>query len=402
MEEGRLNVVELQNAQLLYQGEGPGVRTVEVEPRVGQEDVEALLTLRQVHAELKGDETAAPAVETLRRISACPVEGVDADRLPLIHSLGEGGFSIVELRRFGPGTERAAELLGASSTGLCATKHMKPASSDAQALYGERLLRSEGALLLALSHPNIMRTAGCVPGPNGLPMLVTEYLPGESLLQRLRSRQPYDAWTALEWLMGISRAMAHAHSASGGPVAHRDLKLENILLSSRGEAKVCDWGLATLMRGAHEKGELPASPTTAVARSSPALHTGQTGCERYMAPENFRCEPYNETVDVFSFGILAYEVLARTRAYEELYLTSEMIGSAVANKGLRPSMPASWPESLRSLLSVCWHAEPQRRPAFAHITSALQAIRGSAPDMATLEFASSRQNRLGCSNCNVG
>lgn len=111
--------------------------------------------------------------------------------------------------------------------------------------------------------------------------------------------------------------------------------------------------------------------------------TGQTGSCMYMAPEVFRNLPYNEKVDVFSFGVLLYEVFSRTLTLttatnmRELRLrgmdTPAGYAAYVAD-GYRPPRPNAMPEALYGLICACWHQDPLLRPAMADVAEQLQAL----------------------------
>ena len=93
--------------------------------------------------------------------------------------------------------------------------------------------------------------------------------------------------------------------------------------------------------------------------------TGKTGSCRYMAPEVWAARNYDHRADIFSFGVLAYEVLARKRAYSDKYMTMEQVAAAVEkDSSFRPSLPKAWPEPLADLISACWHEDPLDRPNF--------------------------------------
>jgi hypothetical protein len=83
---------------------------------------------------------------------------------------------------------------------------------------------------------------------------------------------------------------------------------------------------------------------------------------------------YDTKVDVFSFGVLAWEVLSRKRAYHNLYFTADQIAEGVATRGLRPTLPSSWPRELKLLLESAWLDEPAARPEFGTIVETIKAI----------------------------
>eukprot|EP00304_Pavlova_gyrans_P011894 CAMPEP_0206044028 /NCGR_PEP_ID=MMETSP1466-20131121/11350_1 /ASSEMBLY_ACC=CAM_ASM_001126 /TAXON_ID=44452 /ORGANISM="Pavlova gyrans, Strain CCMP608" /LENGTH=567 /DNA_ID=CAMNT_0053418907 /DNA_START=24 /DNA_END=1727 /DNA_ORIENTATION=+ len=108
--------------------------------------------------------------------------------------------------------------------------------------------------------------------------------------------------------------------------------------------------------------------------------TGQTGSLIYMAPENYRGEAYTHTVDQYSFGILAYELLRRERAYIDTYLSMAMIAQEAAGKRqLRPKLPSKWPAPVKELLQRCWHADADVRPDFKEVAGTIATWR-ETPD----------------------
>jgi len=106
--------------------------------------------------------------------------------------------------------------------------------------------------------------------------------------------------------------------------------------------------------------------------------TRMTGTARYMAPECHELstvDVYTNSVDVFSFGIMAYEMLAGKRAYEDMErLTMDQIAKAVHTRGLRPTMPKEWSPQIRSLLERAWHADAAQRPTFKALAHEIQAM----------------------------
>ena len=115
-----------------------------------------------------------------------------------------------------------------------------------------------------------------------------------------------------------------------------------------GELKIFDFGLSSELR--REK------------MVSNGLYnlTGNTGSRRYMAPEVAREEPYNETVDIYSFGVLLWEMLAAQKAFDGYSIETHDI--LVAQVGERPDIPSSWPEPIQDLIAECWAHDYKSRP----------------------------------------
>lgn len=374
---------------------------------------------------------APPWLDQLRALSASDVELRDAD-LEFERHLGEGAFATVELHSLKAdiGEPRSRQLWEAFPTGRVALKRSKGPAGAAQL---ELAIRTEGALLRMVPHHNIVTSVGCTyiaplpraAGGSGRSaaggsggggealVLVEEFLSGGSLRDQLRSGR-YSAAQALNWIIDVAAALAALHGAAV-PVAHRDLKPDNVLLDQSGAAKLVDFGLARLMARPLEPAPAalaaesartdgadgadgPAacvslahiSVRTPEPRAEDRAYTQQTGSERYMAPENYAGRRYDQRVDTFSFAVVAYELLSRSRAYEGLHLTSEQIAGAVAAKGLRPALPARWPGGVRGLLSRCWAHDACERPAMGEVLSELGAFRDAHGD-AELEALFGRQ-----------
>lgn len=103
------------------------------------------------------------------------------------------------------------------------------------------------------------------------------------------------------------------------------------------------------------------------------VNAGETGTYRWMAPEVIRHEPYSTAADVYSFGIVLWELLTRERPFKGM--TPIQAAFAVARQGYRPTLPSQTPQPLADLIRACWHEDQMRRPTFGAIIQALTAIR---------------------------
>ncbi|KAJ1627239.1 kinase-like domain-containing protein [Pavlovales sp. CCMP2436] len=196
------------------------------------------------------------------------------------------------------------------------------------------------------------------------------YASGGTLLTKINAGG-YSTDEAYGWLTDVARGMDHLHQRKmvvGQALCHQDLKLENILIATDGFIS----GSSTLQPDS-ARSLLPTGQKTL----RHAVTTGQTGTNRYMAPENWCATAYgksfNAKVDVFSFAILAWELLSKKCAYENLFLTGEMLAEGVTISGLRPPLPPKWPVELKQLLGECWAEDSSRRPEFAEIAQRFAA-----------------------------
>jgi hypothetical protein len=163
-----------------------------------------------------------------------------------------------------------------------------------------RRFRKEALTLSRLSHPNI-GTIFDFDTEDGVDFLVMEYLPGPSLAQKLEAgplREP----EICELGGQIAMAMAEAHEHG---VIHRDLKPGNVILTTRGIAKVLDFGLARLLQPSVEDG-----------LTATATQTHAVGTLPYMAPEQLRGEPADARTDIHGLGAVLYEMATGRRPFD--------------------------------------------------------------------------------------
>ena len=162
----------------------------------------------------------------------------------------------------------------------------------------------EARATAGLNHPNLL-TVHDVGIENDRPYLVTELLEGETLRRMLRHGRPAPA-SAVAWSMDVARGLAAAHNKN---VVHRDLKPDNVFLTTDNRVKILDFGLAKILET-----EISTEEETAALSSDTAAGT-LLGTMGYMAPEQLRGDPVDTRTDVFSFGCVLYEMLSGTRPF---------------------------------------------------------------------------------------
>ncbi|KNC50742.1 TKL/RIPK protein kinase [Thecamonas trahens ATCC 50062] len=228
-----------------------------------------------------------------------------------------------------------------------AVKQLHDAESMGQAARAEFVHEAE--LMAGLRHPNVVRFIGASLDADS-PCLVTELLEGGSLYSLLHTKRSF----AVDWPLvvriasDVAAGMAYLHACEP-PVVHRDLKSPNVLLDRSLRAKIADFGL-----------------TKAIAETG--VHT-TAGTARWAAPELLRNEAYGHKVDVYSFGVLLWEMCTRSVPYRELD-NNQVIFRALRG-GARPTIPDYVPPTLAALMSEAWAEDPTVRPAFVDIVARL-------------------------------
>jgi serine/threonine protein kinase len=159
----------------------------------------------------------------------------------------------------------------------------------------------------------------------------------------------------------IARAVKYLHNKQH--IVQRDLKARNVLVDSSLNAKVADFGLSREIQA-----------------SGPEAHLTACGTPAWTAPEVVRGERYTDKVDVYSFGIIMWELISRKEPYGGKKGIS--VAYAAAQQGTRPEIPAFSPAPYTELMKHCWADQPQDRPTFNSILSRLFAMKKSADSLA--------------------
>jgi serine/threonine protein kinase len=226
-----------------------------------------------------------------------------------------------------------------------------------------RRFEQEARAASALNHPNIV-TIYEIGEIDDRRFIVTEYVEGETLRQRAAKapQQRIRLSEALEVASQVAAALQAAHETG---ITHRDIKPENVMARKDGLVKVLDFGLAKLIRGNGEsdveKISHPALPTSHSPLSSLTTPGIVMGTTSYMSPEQARGEKVDHRTDIFSLGVMLYEMLAGRRPFEGA-TASDVMAAVLTNEpvplvDIAPEVPIN----LWRIVRRCLEKEPERR-----------------------------------------
>ncbi|CAB9516218.1 Probable LIM domain-containing serine/threonine-protein kinase DDB [Seminavis robusta] len=316
-----------------------------------------------------------------------------------------------------------------------ALKHLRPGLKD---VYDKRTFNCaavdlvwEAQFLLSVQHPNIIKLRGfAVAGPSGYRsgkhngyFLILDQLP-ETMEQRLIAwrkrvkkykavknslvskmilkKNRETASSKLDELLGeryavayeICGAMEYLHERR---MVQRDLKISNLGFDVRGDVKLFDFGLSRWL----PTSLLRDSIKTREAVLEESFHMSSVGTRMYMAPEVILRQPYSTRVDVYSFGILLWEILALADPTTWCLCDDSKEAVEKAAPKMPDQMPLCpcWPEPLQDTMKSCLSAQPNKRPSFTAIRKvfreelqvAVASIRSTGlplPDVSDLKYAS--------------
>ncbi|HUR42418.1 MAG TPA: serine/threonine-protein kinase, partial [Verrucomicrobiae bacterium] len=227
-----------------------------------------------------------------------------------------------------------------------AIKFLSDHVADAAA---RRRFQREAQTASSLNHPHIV-TVHDVGEDDGRQYLVTEFVDGGTLRDWAQRTKP--TWRqSIELLTGVADGLAAAHAAG---IVHRDIKPENILVAKNGYAKLADFGLAKLWE---TTGHEDVTRTRSAGHTRPGMIVGTLA---YMSPEQAAGQPVDARSDIFSFGVVLYELLAGRRPFEGA-TDLERLQALVSRPALPLADSLNVPVGLRQAIEKALEKDPADR-----------------------------------------
>ena len=270
---------------------------------------------------------------------------IKSNTIKILRKIGEGGSSEIFLGMY-RGTQIAEKRLHLINK----EKNIKE-------------FKREVSSFITLHHPYLLLFLGVITEPKRL-SIITEYCPGGNLHELLyKKKYIYLSWKVRKkFLLQIAIGMNFLHTKNP-PILHRDLKSLNIFLtndmkksSDITDVKIADFGLSVK----YEKN---------------CFLTESVGTCHWMAAEVIKSQKYSNKADVYSYGIIIWEVCTREMPYE--YIGNNNILYRVCAKGERPNLkriPSDTPEQIIQLMKMCWDQDPNKRPNFDSIIEFIKDI----------------------------
>lgn len=328
MEKAKTEIKEQKKNEIIIQESNSIQEPKEMNKNDPKKDKEAWM--KEQFKKLEEEEKAQSAIT-----DSIPLELAPED-INIGEFLGEGVYSEV-YKGFCYGTQ-------------VAVKKFKNQGFDPELL---NQVRKEVRIMKSIRHPNLLLFLGACTKPGYL-MIVTELM--EQSFHDLDNSKK-DLFTKLRMAKEAAKGISWLHSLVPA-IIHRDLKPENILCDESGKVvKVADFGLSLVKDHSKQEAE-----EMKKIRGSPA----------FMSPEALLGNELTPKTDVYSFGMILWELLSGQSPYENFEIESfEQLIEEICEKGTREKIPTDCPPTLKRLIESCWQNDPNQRPNFLEIIQQL-------------------------------
>ncbi|XP_069952975.1 mitogen-activated protein kinase kinase kinase 7-like isoform X2 [Cherax quadricarinatus] len=257
---------------------------------------------------------------------------IDADEVHFLESIGKGSFGVV---------------YKALWRGLTVAVKKVETESEVNAFC------NEVQQLARVQHENIIYLYGACTS-DFQKCLIIEYADGGSLYHLLHNspNTEYNLAHGISWLLQCAKAVSYLHAIQPRPLLHRDLKPPNLLLTKGAKIlKVCDFGTACELS---------------------TIMSDNRGSAAWMAPEVFEGKLYTEKCDVYSWGIILWEVMTRRVPFADLGLAVRIMWAV--HQKQRPPLVTGCPKLLENLMKRCWDHNQARRPRMEEVVEKISVV----------------------------
>jgi len=263
-------------------------------------------------------------------------------------------------------------------------------SNAEQFVIGAEDLVHETALLATLDHPNIISLHGRAAGHlqdaftlNDGYFILLDRLKKETLKDYIGEWWRYPEFyihgptvRQLDIALAITEAIAYLHSKD---IVYRDLKPANVGFDNQGVVKLFDFGFAV---GLPPENDLDAN-------NPGGLLFDKCGTPRYMAPEVGLELGYRTAADVYSYGIMLWEMCSLTKPFAEFKCPVDFERAVYVHEGARPSVKKHWPALLNATIKKCWSTRPSKRPSIASVKESLRTVKENLSASAQVAYENS-------------
>jgi len=208
----------------------------------------------------------------------------------------------------------------------------------------------EVSIMRKLSHPNIVNFVGACTDPL---CILTEFYANGNLWVLLRKKASEFTWERIHRTASeLAQGMNYLHNEVN--LIHRDLKSPNVLMDAEWNVKIADFGFTRV-------------------KSETQKMTGQRGTPEWMSPEVVRSQWYSEKADVYSYGIILWELVVRQKPFTGKRDFFSIVTAVIG--GERPPLPTGrCPDAYCELMEKCWDADPEKRPGFEAVLACLSQM----------------------------
>jgi serine/threonine protein kinase len=201
------------------------------------------------------------------------------------------------------------------------------------------------------NHPCVVPFVGySLPSENSRAMIMTDFMPNGSLRDVMNENPRPIWWTPTIKAISIYRIVRGMEFAHSKGIIHRDLNPNNLLFDSEYHLRINDF-------------------KSSRANSGQSTFTQRVGNPNYVAPEMYQDGTYDSAVDVFSFGLIMYEILCDKPAFANVRRASALMAQVLSE--VRPEIPKELPQWVIKLIQRCWNTNPAYRPRFETIANVL-------------------------------